>query len=74
MTDEVTLYQATWNYQFKTLKHFVLGEPVFIRPAELGGIQQVSFINVGPLLGFLNSTRFGERYETGGFDYESYGL
>ena len=45
MTDEVTLYQATWNYQFKTLKHFVFGEPVFIRPAELGGIQQVSFIN-----------------------------
>ncbi len=44
MTDEVTLYQATWNYQFKTLKHFVFGEPVFIRPAELGGIQQVSFI------------------------------
>ena len=45
MTDEVTLCQATWNYQFKTLKHFVFGEPVFIRPAELGGIQQVSFIN-----------------------------
>jgi len=44
MTDEVTLYQATWNYQFKTLKHFVFGEPVFIRPAELGNIQQVSFI------------------------------
>ncbi len=44
MTDEVTLYQATWNYQFKTLKHFVFGEPVFIRPAEPGGIQQVSFI------------------------------
>jgi len=46
MTDEVTLYQATWNYQFKTLKHFVFGEPVFIRPAELGGIQQVSFMKL----------------------------
>jgi hypothetical protein len=41
MTDEVNLQQATWNYQFKTLKHFAFGEPVFIRPAELGGIQQV---------------------------------
>ncbi len=56
MTDEVTLYQATWNYQFKTLKHFVFGEPVFIRPAELGGIQQVSFIkffrqySIGPYI------------------------
>jgi hypothetical protein len=47
MTNEVTLYQATWNYQFKTLKHFVFGEPVFIRPAELGGIQQVFFIKDG---------------------------
>jgi hypothetical protein len=46
MTDEVTLHQATWNYQFKTLKHFVFGEPVFIRPAGLGGIQLVSFINL----------------------------
>jgi len=41
MTDEVNLQQATWNYQFKTLKHFAFSEPVFIRPAELGGIQQV---------------------------------
>jgi hypothetical protein len=32
--------------QFKTLKHFVFGEPVFIRPAELGGIQQVSFMKL----------------------------
>jgi hypothetical protein len=29
-----------WNYQFKTLKHFAFGDPVFIRPAELSGIQQ----------------------------------
>jgi len=41
MTDEVNLQQATWNYQLKTLKHFAFGEPVFIRPAELSGIQQV---------------------------------
>jgi hypothetical protein len=27
------------------LNHFAFGEPVFIRPAELGGIQQVFFIN-----------------------------
>jgi hypothetical protein len=28
------------------LNHFAFGEPVFIRPAELGGIQQVFFINI----------------------------
>jgi hypothetical protein len=39
MTDEVNpLWKATWNYQFKTLKHFAFSEPVFIPPAELGGI------------------------------------